>query len=110
MSADKFRYTGLSGDITIEGVDDRKDMVETRRTFSLLGRNCYKIYGLSASGVFLSLTLMFSTAGLKDDFQLAVFKVLAAILHLGNVEIRESGGDKSFVAVSLDRFSYLLFC
>ncbi|XP_075883469.1 unconventional myosin-Vc [Nelusetta ayraudi] len=72
LSADKFRYTGLSGDITIEGIDDRKDMEETRRTFSLLG--------------------------LKDDFQLAVFKVLAAILHLGNVEIRESGGDKSSIA------------
>lgn len=41
VSADKFRYTGLSGDITIEGIDDRKDMEETRRTFSLLGRNRY---------------------------------------------------------------------
>lgn len=39
MSADNFQYTGMSGEITIEGIDDRKDMEETRRTFSLLGRN-----------------------------------------------------------------------
>uniref|UniRef100_A0A3Q1JUK3 Myosin VC n=1 Tax=Anabas testudineus TaxID=64144 RepID=A0A3Q1JUK3_ANATE len=69
LSAENFRYTCMGGDITIEGVDDKKDMEETQRTFSLLG--------------------------LKEDFQADVFKVLAAILHLGNVEIRNSGDDKS---------------
>lgn len=39
VSAEKFRYTCMSGEVTIEGVDDRKDMEETRRTFSLLGKN-----------------------------------------------------------------------
>uniref|UniRef100_A0A8C3A0P1 Myosin VC n=1 Tax=Cyclopterus lumpus TaxID=8103 RepID=A0A8C3A0P1_CYCLU len=63
--ADKFQYTCKGGDISIEGVDDKKDMEETRKTFSLLG--------------------------LKEDFQSDVFKVLAAILHLGNVNIRNSG-------------------
>uniref|UniRef100_A0A671VN32 Myosin VC n=1 Tax=Sparus aurata TaxID=8175 RepID=A0A671VN32_SPAAU len=67
--ADKFQYTCMGGEITIDGVDDKKDMEETQRTFSLLG--------------------------LKEDFQSDVFKVLAAILHLGNVEIKNSGGDKS---------------
>ncbi|KAM8751307.1 unconventional myosin-Vc [Acanthopagrus schlegelii] len=71
LSADKFQYTCMGGEITIEGVDDKKDMEETRRTFSLLG--------------------------LKEDFQSDVFKVLAAVLHLGNVEIKNSGGDKSSV-------------
>ncbi|XP_074534428.1 unconventional myosin-Vc [Halichoeres trimaculatus] len=74
LSADKFQYTCMGGDITIEGVDDKKDMEETRRTFSLLG--------------------------LKEDFQADVFKVLAAILHLGNVEIKNSGSDKSSVSLS----------
>uniref|UniRef100_A0A3Q3J0J8 Myosin VC n=1 Tax=Monopterus albus TaxID=43700 RepID=A0A3Q3J0J8_MONAL len=69
LSADNFQYTSLAGDVTIEGVDDKKGMEETLRTFSLLG--------------------------LKEDFQSDVFKVLAAILHLGNVEIRHSGDDKS---------------
>uniref|UniRef100_A0A8D3BTU1 Myosin VC n=1 Tax=Scophthalmus maximus TaxID=52904 RepID=A0A8D3BTU1_SCOMX len=72
--ADKFRYTCTGGDVTIEGVDDKKDLEETRRTFSMLG--------------------------LKEDFQSDVFKVLAAILHLGNVEIRDSGKDKSSVSPS----------
>ncbi|XP_069564292.1 unconventional myosin-Vc [Brachyistius frenatus] len=74
LSADKFSYTCMSGDITIEGVDDEKDMEETRRTFSLLGLN--------------------------EDFQSDAFKVLAAVLHLGNVEIRNFGDDKSSVPPS----------
>uniref|UniRef100_A0AAZ3S638 Myosin VC n=1 Tax=Oncorhynchus tshawytscha TaxID=74940 RepID=A0AAZ3S638_ONCTS len=65
--ADEFRYTSMGGETAIEGVDDRKDMEETRRTFSLLG--------------------------LTKDFQADVFKVLAGILHLGNVEIRNVGSD-----------------
>lgn len=51
-----------------------------------------------------SLNLLYSlhlpSPGLKEDFQSNVFKVLAAILHLGNVEIRDSGGDKSSIPVS----------
>ncbi|XP_029289703.1 LOW QUALITY PROTEIN: unconventional myosin-Vc [Cottoperca gobio] len=74
LSADKFEYTCMGGEITIEGVDDEKDMEETRRTFSLLGLN--------------------------EDFQSDVFKVLAAILHLGNMEIRNSGDGKSSVPPS----------
>uniref|UniRef100_A0A8D3BKV3 Myosin VC n=1 Tax=Scophthalmus maximus TaxID=52904 RepID=A0A8D3BKV3_SCOMX len=74
--ADKFRYTCTGGDVTIEGVDDKKDLEETRRTFSMLGKNR------------------------TSYFQSDVFKVLAAILHLGNVEIRDSGKDKSSVSPS----------
>uniref|UniRef100_A0A3P8P4V1 Myosin VC n=1 Tax=Astatotilapia calliptera TaxID=8154 RepID=A0A3P8P4V1_ASTCA len=74
QSADKFNYTCMGGDITIEGVNDKKDLEETRQTFSLLG--------------------------LKEDFQSDVFKVLAAILHLGNVEIKNIGDDKSLVPPS----------
>ncbi|KAK5867242.1 hypothetical protein PBY51_011753 [Eleginops maclovinus] len=71
LSADEFAYTCMGGEITIEGVDDQKDMEETRRTFSLLG--------------------------LMEDFQSDVFKVLAAVLHLGNLEIKNSGDGKSSV-------------
>lgn len=39
VSADHFRYTCLGGEVTIEGVDDGKDMEDTRRTFTLLGKN-----------------------------------------------------------------------
>ncbi|XP_045544571.1 unconventional myosin-Vc isoform X3 [Salmo salar] len=64
----------MGGETGIEGVDDRKDMEETRRTFSLLG--------------------------LSEDFQADVFKVLAGILHLGNVEIRNVGSDRSSISSS----------
>uniref|UniRef100_A0A8B9S0G5 Myosin VC n=1 Tax=Accipiter nisus TaxID=211598 RepID=A0A8B9S0G5_9AVES len=60
-SAEEFNYTRMGGSTVIEGVDDRANMVETQKTFALLG--------------------------LKGDFQMDVFKMLAAILHLGNVDI-----------------------
>ncbi|XP_078479326.1 unconventional myosin-Vc [Lampetra planeri] len=71
LSADKFQYTCMGSETTIDGVDDRKGMEETQHTFSLLGL----------------------TEGCQSD----VFKVLAAILHLGNVEIKSSGEDKSSI-------------
>ncbi|XP_031657388.1 unconventional myosin-Vc isoform X3 [Oncorhynchus kisutch] len=74
LRADEFRYTSMGGETAIEGVDDRKDMEETRRTFSLLG--------------------------LTKDFQADVFKVLAGILHLGNVAIRNVGSDRSSISSS----------
>uniref|UniRef100_A0AAQ4R5Z5 Myosin VC n=1 Tax=Gasterosteus aculeatus aculeatus TaxID=481459 RepID=A0AAQ4R5Z5_GASAC len=69
LAADEFEYTSMGGDIRIEGVDDKKDMEETRQTFSLLGKEKMPLF-------------------------------LAAILHLGNVEIRNSGdpGDPHLAA------------
>uniref|UniRef100_A0A3Q3BRE9 Myosin VC n=1 Tax=Kryptolebias marmoratus TaxID=37003 RepID=A0A3Q3BRE9_KRYMA len=84
LSADKFRYTSMGGDITIQGISDKKDFEETRRTFSMLG--------------------------LKEDFQSDVFKVLAAILHLGNVAIKSSGDEKSSVSVSSNDPHLAVFC
>ncbi|XP_077328704.1 unconventional myosin-Vc isoform X1 [Lithobates pipiens] len=69
MSAENFKYTSMGGRIEIDGVNDRKDMIDTQKTFQLLGFNI--------------------------DFQMDVFKVLAAILHLGNVEIKRVSDDKS---------------
>lgn len=57
VSADKFQYTCMGGEITIEGVDDKKDMEETRRTFTLLGKNC-----LSCQELTLFLCLSFDTS------------------------------------------------
>lgn len=51
-SADNFRYTHMGGDITIEGVDDKKDMEETLRTFSLLGKNAVRL-SVAFSAAFL---------------------------------------------------------
>lgn len=37
--------------------------------------------------------------GLKGDFQMDVFKMLAAILHLGNVEVTAVGDERSSISV-----------
>ncbi|XP_073720711.1 unconventional myosin-Vc isoform X1 [Misgurnus anguillicaudatus] len=71
LSADEFNYTCMGGEMEIEGVDDRVDMAETRRTFNLLGLN--------------------------ENFQMDVFKVLAGILHLGNTVIKAQNTEKSTI-------------
>uniref|UniRef100_A0A8D0QU30 Unconventional myosin-Vc n=1 Tax=Sus scrofa TaxID=9823 RepID=A0A8D0QU30_PIG len=81
-SAEEFNYTRMGGSTVIEGVNDRADMIETQKTFSLLG--------------------------FKEDFQMDVFKILAAILHLGNVEIIAVGNERS--AVSEDDSHLKVFC
>ncbi|XP_010073119.1 PREDICTED: unconventional myosin-Vc, partial [Pterocles gutturalis] len=81
-SAEEFNYTRMGGSTVIEGVDDRANMVETQKTFALLG--------------------------LKGDFQMDVFKMLAAILHLGNVEITAVGDERS--AISLEDKHLNIFC
>ncbi|EPY73095.1 myosin-Vc [Camelus ferus] len=68
-SAEEFHYTRMGGSTVIEGVNDRADMIETQKTFRLLG--------------------------FKEDFQMDVFKILAAILHLGNVQITAVGNERS---------------
>uniref|UniRef100_A0A8B9E6J8 Myosin VC n=1 Tax=Anser cygnoides TaxID=8845 RepID=A0A8B9E6J8_ANSCY len=81
-SAEKFNYTRMGGNTVIEGVDDRANMVETQKTFALLG--------------------------LKEDFQMDIFKTLAAILHLGNVEITAVGDERS--SISLEDSHLNIFC
>ncbi|XP_060043569.1 unconventional myosin-Vc isoform X2 [Erinaceus europaeus] len=72
----------MGGSTVIEGVDDRADMIETQKTFQLLG--------------------------FKKDFQMDVFTVLAAILHLGNVQIMTMGNERS--SISEDDSHLQVFC
>ncbi|XP_050996787.1 unconventional myosin-Vc [Acomys russatus] len=81
-SADEFNYTRLGGSTVIEGVNDRADMVETQKTFTLLG--------------------------FKEDFQMDIFRILAAILHLGNVQVTTVGNERS--SVSEDDSHLRVFC
>ncbi|XP_069766327.1 unconventional myosin-Vc [Narcine bancroftii] len=80
--AESFTYVSMGGNAVIDGVNDRADLNETRKTFSLLG--------------------------LKQDFQMDVFRVLAGILHLGNVEIRALNEEKS--SVQNDDHHLTVFC
>uniref|UniRef100_A0AAY4CN59 Myosin VB n=1 Tax=Denticeps clupeoides TaxID=299321 RepID=A0AAY4CN59_9TELE len=60
-SAEDFTFTSLGENIFIEGVNDAKDFKKTREAFMLLG--------------------------VKESHQMSIFKIIASILHLGNVEI-----------------------
>uniref|UniRef100_A0A673XWL1 Myosin VA n=1 Tax=Salmo trutta TaxID=8032 RepID=A0A673XWL1_SALTR len=70
-SADVFHCTNQGRNPVIDGVDDAKEMCTTQHAFSLLGINELNQKGL--------------------------FQVLAAILHLGNVEIKDRDSDSSII-------------
>ncbi|XP_061734089.1 unconventional myosin-Va isoform X2 [Nerophis ophidion] len=70
-NANNFVYTWQGRSPVIEGVDDTKELCTTRHAFSLLGIN--------------------------ESYQMGLFEVLAAILHLGNVEIKDKDSDSSII-------------
>ncbi|CAL8243411.1 unnamed protein product [Lota lota] len=70
-SANDFLYTRQGRSPVIEGVDDTKELSTTRHAFTLLGVN--------------------------ESYQMGLFQVLAAILHLGNVEVKDRDSDSSII-------------
>ncbi|XP_070408592.1 unconventional myosin-Vb isoform X2 [Nothobranchius furzeri] len=85
-SAEDFIYTSLGENIFIEGVNDAEDFKKTREAFTLLG--------------------------IKDSSQVSIFRILASILHLGNVEVQaERDGESCHISrndVHLQHFCRLL--
>ncbi|XP_076612163.1 unconventional myosin-Va isoform X1 [Chaetodon auriga] len=71
-SANDFLYTRQGRSPVIDGVDDTKELSTTRNAFTLLGIN--------------------------ESYQMGLFQVLAAILHLGNVDIKDRDADSSVIA------------
>ncbi|XP_068107476.1 unconventional myosin-Vb isoform X2 [Hyperolius riggenbachi] len=68
--ADDFFYTSQGGDAAIDGVDDADDFDKTRQAFTLLG--------------------------VKESHQMSIYKIMASILHLGNVQVlSERDGESS---------------
>ncbi|CAI5757143.1 unnamed protein product [Candida verbasci] len=61
LTADDYKYTNQGGMSKIEGVDDAKDFYITRDSLELIGIDLKK--------------------------QLEIYKILAALLHIGNIEI-----------------------
>ncbi|XP_019712516.1 unconventional myosin-Va-like [Hippocampus comes] len=80
--ADDFHYTNQGHYPVIDGVDDGKDMCSTRRAFSLLG--------------------------IGESHQMEIYQILAAILHLSNVDVKDHSGDRS--SISPDNFHLVVFC
>ncbi|KAK0133416.1 Unconventional myosin-Vb [Merluccius polli] len=84
---EQFRYTNQGGDIDIPDNDDMANLECTRNAFTILG--------------------------VQPHQQMELFTILAAVLHLGNVNIQASsrGGDRSYIDPadrSLAVFSKLL--
>ncbi|XP_031755045.1 unconventional myosin-Va isoform X6 [Xenopus tropicalis] len=70
-TANDFHYTKQGGSPVIEGVDDQREMKNTRQACTLLG--------------------------IGDSYQMGIFRILAAILHLGNVEFKSRDSDSCLV-------------
>uniref|UniRef100_UPI0037E702DB unconventional myosin-Va n=1 Tax=Semicossyphus pulcher TaxID=241346 RepID=UPI0037E702DB len=82
-----FRYTSQGGEMQIPGTDDVADLERTRNAFTILG--------------------------VQPDQQMELFRILSAVLHLGNVNIQASGrsAERSYIDAddrSLAVFSKLL--
>ncbi|XP_057203386.1 unconventional myosin-Va isoform X3 [Triplophysa rosa] len=70
-TANDFHYTKQGRNPVIDGVDDAKEMSTTRNAFTLLGVN--------------------------ESYQMGLFQILASILHLGNVEVKDKDSDSSII-------------
>ncbi|XP_067231805.1 unconventional myosin-Vb isoform X1 [Chanodichthys erythropterus] len=85
-SAEEFTYTSLGENIFIEGVNDAEDLVKTREALTMLG--------------------------VKESHQMSIFKIIASILHLGNVGIvSERDGESCHISrddTHLNHFCRLL--
>lgn len=73
-NADNFHYTKQGGSPVIEGVDDTKEMAHTRQACTLLG--------------------------ISESYQMGIFRILAGILHLGNVAFTSRDSDSCTIPVS----------
>ncbi|XP_032889430.1 unconventional myosin-Vb [Amblyraja radiata] len=82
-SAENYFYTTRGGGILIDGVDDAEDFNRTCKAFTLLG--------------------------VKEAHQMKIYRVIASILHLGNVEIvSERDVDTCGIAKEDEHLNY--FC
>uniref|UniRef100_A0A8C3CKF2 Myosin VA n=1 Tax=Cairina moschata TaxID=8855 RepID=A0A8C3CKF2_CAIMO len=81
-NANYFHYTKQGGSPVIDGVDDAKEMVNTRQACTLLG--------------------------ISDSYQMGIFRILAGILHLGNVEFASRDSDSCAIPPKHDPLT--IFC
>lgn len=88
-SAEEFNYTRMGGNTVIEGVDDRADMAETQKTFTLLGKGCHASQGDAHSGNIrtglggrVGGAVMCTRAALREDPGLSPSTQVAAHSHL----------------------------
>ena len=71
---DNFRYLNQGDSPYVDDIDDAESFEETRDAMDLLG--------------------------ISEDDQMMIFRIFAAVLHLGNVEIQLSGEEESIIEVT----------
>ncbi|KAJ6664112.1 hypothetical protein lerEdw1_008327 [Lerista edwardsae] len=81
-NANYFHYTKQGGSPVIDGIDDAKEMLNTRRACTLLG--------------------------IVDSCQMGIFQILAAILHLGNVGFTARDADSCTIPAKHEPLN--IFC
>ncbi|XP_064169741.1 unconventional myosin-Va isoform X3 [Anguilla rostrata] len=81
-SADDFHYTNQGQSPVIDGVGDAVELSTSRHAFSLLGIN--------------------------ESSQMGLFQILAAILHLGNVDVKDRDADSSSIPPNNNHLT--IFC
>ncbi|XP_039946629.1 unconventional myosin-Vb isoform X2 [Hirundo rustica] len=81
--AEDFFYTSQGGETSINGMDDADDFEKTRHAFTLLG--------------------------VKESHQMTIFRIIAAILHLGNLDI-QGERDREACSVSSEDEHLSNFC
>ncbi|XP_055517070.1 LOW QUALITY PROTEIN: unconventional myosin-Va-like [Leucoraja erinacea] len=79
-----FNYTNFGGSPVIEGIDDAKEMMNTRHACTLLGIN--------------------------ESHQMGIFRVLAAVLHLGNVTVQANDRDAENCFIPPKTEHLIIFC
>ncbi|XP_032906327.1 unconventional myosin-Va isoform X11 [Amblyraja radiata] len=82
--AQNFNYTNFGGSPVIEGIDDAKEMMNTRHACTLLGIN--------------------------ESHQMGIFRVVAAVLHLGNVTIKANDRDAENCFIPPKTEHLIIFC
>ncbi|XP_028306726.1 unconventional myosin-Va-like isoform X2 [Gouania willdenowi] len=80
--AEDFHYTNQGHSPVIDGVDDAKEMYNTRKAFSLLG--------------------------VAESDQMEMYQILSAILHLSNVDFKDQSADRCVIMP--DNAHLLVFC
>lgn len=97
--------------------DVEKFKLGNPRMFHYLNQsNCYELDGIDDSKDYLSTRRAMDVVGITSDEQDAIFQVVAAILHLGNIEFaKDSESDASLPKNNQSRFhlktaSELLMC
>lgn len=48
----------------------------------------------------------FVCSGVNESYQMGLFQILASILHLGNVEVKDKDSDSSIILVSLSKITH----